>query len=68
MLVIYCTVLVVGAKEQVRVFREAKFRRCQSIKWTVDRKASPAEPTSQHSLPKLRYSDCIVSIDDILHI
>ena len=42
--------LVVGAKEQVRLFRQSKFRRCQSIKWTVNRKASPAEPASQLSL------------------
>jgi hypothetical protein len=43
--------LVVEAKEQVRVPTESKFRRCQSIKWTVNRKASPAEPASQLSLP-----------------
>jgi hypothetical protein len=33
--------LVVGAKEQARVFTEAKFRQCQSIKWTVMPQSQP---------------------------
>jgi hypothetical protein len=36
--------LVMGAKEQLRVFRQPKIRRCQSIKWTVSLQ-KPALPS-----------------------